>query len=225
MPRVGTPKVIGFLMAANRPLNEYYLNEGVAWADTATALAGIPSSARSDGMLVKIGVVDYWFLADLTTLEIKSNPTVATAGDIPIIDAPAIYTATNVEDALMEVMGYANSLGITLAALPVVTLPYRILLGAYSSVAGRVAAWTPETETTGWTLAVDSTYNLLITHTLTGSKVSGVNIFEIDGDNERLLVPFNSAFSGVVNNTPAQTVLIEGLAPTTLAIRIELTFN
>ena len=38
----GTQKLIGLLMQTQRPLDEHYLNEGVAWADEAAVLAGIP---------------------------------------------------------------------------------------------------------------------------------------------------------------------------------------
>jgi len=107
--------------------------------------------------------------------------------------------------------------------------PLSINFGAFASIDDKISNATAGTDyPTGWTLASDSTTNLLITHDLTGHKITGVSVWEIDGDNEQLLIPFNSAYSGIVGNTSAQTVLIQGLAPgglTVLPIRIELTFN
>ena len=110
------------------------------------------------------------------------------------------------------------------AKVALAPISVRITLPAAASVAARVAAASaPTNYPTGWTLAANSTVNLLITHTLTGKKIASVTVYEIDSPGERLLVPFGSAFTGVLGN--ATTVLIEGLAPTTLALRIELTFN
>jgi len=218
----GSEKVIGFIMAAQRPLNEYYLNEGVAWADEAAALAGIPSAGRSEYMLVNIDGVLYWFLPDLTTLEPFTAAGVQTALQTLITDSGSLYDADNVEDALAEVMAYAIAVANSIPSGVTQTV-YSIDLTAQTTVAARVAAATETTDyPTGWTLAANSTTNLLVTHTLTGRKIAAVNVFEIDGANERLLVPFDAAYSGILAN--GATVLIEGLAPTILAIRIELIF-
>lgn len=221
----GTQKVIGFAMTTQRPLNEYYLNEGVAWVDEAAVLAGIPSGSRSDGMQVKIGTDLYWFKADLSTLEKVPVDAATTAASVAITDSGDLYTSTDVEAALAEVKTQANATDAEIAALTGgEQTNFTINLGAYSSVAARVAAATETTDyPTGWVLAANSTVNLLITHTLTGRKVSGVNVWEIDGANERLLTPFSSAYSGVLVN--GLTCLIEGLAPTLLAIRIEIFTN
>ena len=75
---------------------------------------------------------------------------------------------------------------------------------------------------TGWQIAsLDTT--LEIDHTLTGKHIAGVNVFELDGYSERLLIPFNTAYSGVL--IVGSSIYIEGLAPTDLSIRIELLFN
>jgi hypothetical protein len=218
----GSEKVIGFIMAAQRPLNEYYLNEGVAWADEAAVLAGIPSGSRSEYMLVNIAGVLYWFLPDLTTLEPFTAAGVQTALQTLIADSGDLYDADNVEDALAEVMAYAMTVALSIPSGVTQTV-YSIDLTAQTTVAARVAAATETTDyPTGWTLAANSTTNLLVTHNLTGRKIAAVNVFEIDGTNERLLVPFDAAYSGILAN--GATVLIEGLAPTILAIRIELIF-
>lgn len=74
------------------------------------------------------------------------------------------------------------------------------------------------------TIAVNSTTNAMITHTLTGRKIGFVNVYEIDGANERLLsFDKGTAYTGILAN--GLTVLIEGIAPTTLPIRVELIFD
>ena len=225
MPRTGTEKVIGFLMKSQRPYDEHFLNEGVAWANTDEALAGIPTGSRSPGKLLLIGTILYWFKADLTTLEPVAISSIQTASDVSITDPSGLFDATNVVAALAEVMGYANSLGLEITAIGSVKQnSWPVNLGAFSSVAGRVGAAVVTTNyPTGWTIAASGGTNLLITHNLTGRKCSGVNVFEIDGANERLLPNFSAAYTGILLN--ASTVLIEGLAPTPLAIRIELMFD
>lgn len=221
----GTSKVIGFLMSAQRPLNEYYLNEGVAWVDSAAVLAGIPIGSRSDGLLVKIGTELWWFKADLTTLEKVPVAAATSAALVSLLDAAALYDSTDVEAALAEVMTKVNATNSTVSAMGSIKQSnYTITLPASSSVAGRIAGAVETTDyPTGWTLSADSGVNLLVTHTLTGRKVSGVNVFEIDGANERLLPPFSEAYSGILVN--GLTVKIEGLAPTLLAIRVEIFVN
>jgi hypothetical protein len=219
----GTPKAIGFLMASQRPLDEWYLNEAAPWADKTTALAGIPSGSRSQYQMVNIAGVLYWFNSSLTDLVVVPTTGTVNAGDVAYDDPGSLYTATEVESALTEVMTAHNALQaeVTGFGTGVNQTVFTILLGAYSTVAARVAGTV--TKPTGWTLAASSTVNLLVTHTLTGRKLAGCNIFEIDGSNERLLAPFSSAYTGILCN--GLTVLIEGLAPTTLAIRIELLFD
>ncbi len=216
----GTVRVIGNIMATQRPLDEHYLNEGAAWATTTAALAGIPLGSRSPGKQVNIAGVLYWFDVGLTTLSTVFAAALPIASQVTIVDAAAIYTATQVEAALAEVMTAHNALATTVAGFGTGTnqTSFTILLPASSTIAGRLAGVV--TKPTGWTLAASSTVNLLVTHTVTGRKVSSINVWEIDGTNERLLQPFSSAYSGCLVN--ALTCLIEGLAPTALAIRIEI---
>ncbi len=225
----GTQKAIGFLMASQRPLNEYYLNESVAWVDSAAVLAGIPAGSRSDGLMVKIGTELWWFKADLTTLEKVPVTAATSAALVTLLDSAVLFTdpggGKNVEAALAEVMTKANATNAAVAAMgSVKQADYKITLPAAASVAARVAGAVSGTDyPAGWTLAADSAVNLLVTHTLTGRKTAGVNVFEIDGANERLLKPFEAAYSGVLVN--GLTVKIEGLAPTLLALRIEIFIN
>ena len=219
----GTVRVIGNIMATQRPLDEHYLNEGAPWATTAAALAGIPSGSRSPGKPVNVAGVLYWFNTAMTDLVTVFSASTPTASDVAIVDSGGLYDATEVEAALAEVKAQADATDVAIAALGdgAIQVTYAIRLGAYSTVAARVAAATVTTDyPTGWTLAANSTVNLLVTHNLTGRKVAAVNVFEIDGANERLLKPFEAAYSGCLVN--GLTVLIEGLAPTVLAIRIEI---
>lgn len=211
-------------MATQRPLDEHFLNEGSPWATTAAALAGIPLGSRSPGKLVNIAGVLYWFDVGLVSLSTVFAAALPIASQVTIVDTAAIYTATEVESALAEVMSAHNALVATVVGYGTGTnqIPYSIVFSTASKVvATRVAGVT--TKPTGWILAADATVNLLITHTLTGRKLAGCNIFEISGANERLLPPFSAAYSGILCN--GSTVLIEGIAPTDLAIRIELLFD
>ena len=220
---IGTPIDIGFVSTTGTPIESTYLNITTAWVDEAEVLAGIDIGSRWDGMKVKIGLVDYQFLADLITIEPIATGTNQTASDVPITDIASIYDAINVEDALAEVMGYALSLGIDIAAMTEVkTNPYEINMPS-GDLATKIsgATFLP----TAWaTIAINSSTNVMITHVLTDRKISFVNVFEIDGSNERLLsFDKGTAYTGIVGN--GLTVLIEGIAPTTLPIRIELIFN
>ena len=218
----GTPKAIGFLMASQRPLDEHYLNEGADWADVATALAGIPSGSRSSGKLVMIAGALYKFKANLTELELAYAQTTLASG-ITIADAGGLYGSSNVEDALAEVKTQADTLQTAIENIASGGSIATIMLPA-GSLAAKVAGAVSGTDyPTGWTLAVDSSVNLSITHGLTGKKVAGINVFEISGSDERMLPPFAEAYSGVVGN--GLNVKIEGFAPTTLAVRIEIFFN
>jgi len=96
--------------------------------------------------------------------------------------------------------------------------PYQINMPAgniTTKVAG--ASFLP----TGWaTVAQSGDYDAMVTHVLTGRKVGFVNVFEIDGSNERLLsYDKGSAYTGILAN--GLTIKLEGLAPTNLPIRIE----
>jgi len=215
----GTVRVIGNIMATQRPLDEHYLDEAAVWATTAAALAGIPAGSRSPGKLVNVNGVLYWFNTAMTDLVTVLSASTPAASAVTIADAGTLYDAANVEDALAEVKTQADATDAAIAALTgAEQTTFTILLPASASIAGRLAG--AVTKPTGWTLADSSTVNLLVTHNLTGRKVSVVNVWEIDGANQRLLKPFEAAYSGCLVNLV--TCLIEGLAPTVLAIRIEI---
>jgi hypothetical protein len=97
---------------------------------------------------------------------------------------------------------------------------YTIDLPTAASVAGRISGATvPD----GWVIVDSDVVNLLITHTLTNRKVAFVNVFEVDTPDERLSVPFMTAYTGIL--ATGITVLVEGLNAIELPLRIELVFN
>lgn len=221
----GTQKVIGFLMMSQRPFDEHYLNEAVAWTSVEAAKAGIPLGSRSNGKFVKIGTTLHWFLADLTTLEPVTISSIQNAAGVSFADAGLLYDAINVEDALAEVMNKLNALAGSIGTAPTINKNvFPITFGAYSSVAARVSNAVVTTNyPTGWVLSASGGTNLSIVHNLTGRKLSTVNVWEIDGTTERLLPNFSSAYTGLT--LTGSTIIIEGLAPTLLAIRISLLFE
>lgn len=98
---------------------------------------------------------------------------------------------------------------------------YKLLLPAASSVAGRISG---ATIPSGWSISASGGTNLLITHNVAGKKGATVTVYEIDGADERLLsFDKGTAYTGVLVN--GTTILIEGLAPTLLALRVEITLN
>ena len=225
MAAIGTEKVLSLLMKSQLPLDGHYLDNGVPWASESAVIAGIPQGSRSPFKMFIIGSSLYWFKANLTEMEPVTFAALVNAINVPISDGAGLYEATEVESALAEVMGYAISIDLSLAQIQDLKKGgFSINFGAYSSVSERISHATETTDyPTSWTLAANSGVNLLIAHNLTGRKISGVNVFEIDGSDERLLQPFKDAYAGITSN--GMTVLIEGLAPTLLAIRIELMFN
>lgn len=99
---------------------------------------------------------------------------------------------------------------------------YSILLPS-GDIPTKVAGATFNTE--GWaTILQSGDYDVVVTHSLTSRKCAFVNVWEIDGSNERLLsFDKGTAYTGILAS--GMTVLIEGLAPTTLPLRIEFIFN
>jgi len=217
----GTQVVIGFFPASASPVDERYLNETVAWADEAAVLAGIPIGKRHDGLTVRIGVKDYNFLADLTTLVEKRN-TIQRAVDVPIDDTGDLFDATEVETALAEVKTLADANAAAIAALGTSkSNPYQILMPA-GNIATKIAGAT--FAPTGWaTIAQSGDYDAIITHTLTDRKVGFVNVFETDSGDRLLSFDKGTSYTGILGG--ATTVKIEGLAPTSLPIRVELIFD
>jgi hypothetical protein len=99
--------------------------------------------------------------------------------------------------------------------------PYQILMPA-GNIATKIAGaiFSP----TGWaTIAQSGDYDAIITHTLTDRKVGFVNVFETDSGDRLLSFDKGTAYTGILGG--ATTVKIEGLAPTSLPIRVELIFD
>lgn len=144
-----------------------------------------------------------------------------TAATTPIEDAGELFIAEDVEGALAEVKTIADANAVQLLLTPV---RERIILGASSDVATRIASG-DTIKPTGWVLAADSGTNLLITHTFTGKKIIDINVFEIDGDNEDIVKPFEVAYSGFRGNAVTNTIIIYGLDTEAVKLRIELLFH
>ena len=100
---------------------------------------------------------------------------------------------------------------------------YAITLTAQASVAARVAAAVEGTDyPTGWTLAATDSVNLTITET-TGKTFASIVVWEESGSGWQISRPFNEAYSRVY--AESGTIIIEGLNPAVLALRIELHFR
>lgn len=207
---VGVAIEVGFFLTTQRPLQETYLNNTVPWIDTAEALANIPAGARHAYMMINIDGLLYWFLPDLTTLQLVSETLLQTAAETEIEDVMGYYTSGNVEGALQEI-------GATLEGLK---NPFTLYLPASSDVAGRIAG---ATVPVGWSIDATDDVNLLITHTVEDRILSHVTVFEVDGTQRRMCVPFSEAFTGVIED--GFDVTIEGLNPTALALVVNLFFT
>lgn len=218
----GTNIVIGFYPSSASPVDERYLNETVAYIDQAAVLAAIPIGKRHDGLTVRIGTKDFNFLADKITLVEKRN-TIQRAVDVPIDDTGSLFNATEVEAALSEVKTIADANAAAIALLGTVKQnPYQINLPA-GNISTKIAGATFLPLAWG-AVALSGSTDMMITHVLTGRKIGFLNVFEIDGANERLLsFDKGTAYTGIVGN--GLTVLVEGLAPTTLPVRIDLIFD
>jgi len=218
----GTPIVIGFYPTTDTvpSIDERLFNEGVPYADEAEVFATLDEISRAVYLPVNIAGVEYWFYPDIYTLAVKNVAQSNTADNINITDTGEYFDSTEVESALQEI---GNALLVLSEALtPVKSNPYEITMPTgdlVTKIAG--AVFSPVT----WaTCELSGGSDLLITHTLTGRKVSFVNVFEIDGSNEHLLsFDKGEAYTGITGN--GLTVLISGLANTSLGIRIELIFN
>lgn len=64
---VGTPLTIGFWLNSQSHIDERYFNNGVPWASTVEALAGIPLISRVAFLTVCVVDTEYWLLPDLVT--------------------------------------------------------------------------------------------------------------------------------------------------------------
>ena len=103
---------------------------------------------------------------------------------------------------------------------------WSITLPSNTTVAGRCAGAVEGVDyPTGWTLtAGDSEYDLLVTHGMTRPNAD-VTVFSIDGsNNERILVPFSSAYTGIYVPAAKNSIVIEGLSTKETKLRINIIF-
>ena len=103
---------------------------------------------------------------------------------------------------------------------------WSITLPSNTTVAGRCASAVEGVDyPTGWTVSAGtSEYDLNVTHGMSRANVY-VTVFSIDGsNNERMLVPFNSAYTGVYVPSNKNSVVIEGLSTKETKLRINIIF-
>ena len=103
---------------------------------------------------------------------------------------------------------------------------WSITLPSNTTVAGRCAAAVEGVDyPTGWVLTAGaSEYDLSITHGMTRANAY-VTVFSIDGsNNERMLVPFSSAYTGVYVPASKDSIVIEGLSTKETKLRINIIF-
>lgn len=106
-----------------------------------------------------------------------------------------------------------------LEKIPEITLP------SDTTVAGRISSLTEGTDyPTGWSLSVGETeFDLLITHNK-GKKVFDVKVYSVDSlGKERLLRPFNNAYSGILT-IDSNSVQVEALADVQTPLKIYINF-
>lgn len=226
---IGTPKEIGFYITSQTPdIDERSFKDGVPYASISDVLATLPLISRAKYLTVNIAGVEYWFSTDeLDTLTIKNTASSANAVDISITDSGDLFDATNVEDALAEVMGYAMSIDIALAAavgsIGAVPGQYSINLPAAATLADKIAAATAGVDyPTGWVLSATDSINLTITHNL-GKEIDHVTVKKVVGSVKTILRPYSTAYSEV-KATSTNVLVIEGIDPTTTQTLIHLTF-
>lgn len=142
---------------------------------------------------------------------------------VPIVDTGDLFIASNVEDALAEVMTIVKTLESKINKTEHIE---EILLPAYSSVSLRCLNAVEGTDyPEGWVLTTGlSELDLKVTHNL-DKKFIRAEVFEINGDStERQLSNFAAAYTGAVQNSKNE-ILIEGLSLVELPLRIMLTFK
>lgn len=191
------------------------LMSSVIYSVTATTNGNLtitPSSDFNGTILISLKEV-VW---DLTEAEI-----------LAILGKASLYSQAETDALLLnkvdKVTGKSLLADTEIARLLTIkSNPYQINMPAgniTTKIAG--ATFSPA----GWaTIAQSGDYDAIITHTLTGRKARFVNIFEVNGSDENLLsFDKGTAYTGITNN--GLTTKIKGLAPTTLAINVNLIFD
>lgn len=149
----------------------------------------------------------------LTKLEITvlegENTGDQSASEVLIEDVEEIFIADNVEDALEEIKLLTDSHEEQLSVLKQNIYPINLVSG--SSVAAKIVG---ATVPSGWTLTADGG-NLLVTHNL-NRECSDVIVWSAG----RKARPFSDGYTGLVST--ANTVLIEGLEPDSVAVRLNV---
>lgn len=171
-----------------------------------------PSSDFDGTILISIKEV-VWELTEQEILDILGKESLYSQAEVDALLALKVDKVTG--SSLIEDSEKTRLLGVKVN-------PYKMSMPA-GDIATKVAGatFTP----TGWGIVAQSgATNILITSILTGRQPTFINVFEIDGSDKRMLsIEKGMAYSGFINN--ALTTLIEGFAPTTLAVEVSLIFD
>lgn len=143
-----------------------------------------------------------------------------TASTIPIIDTALVFTAENVEAALLESKLLIDEHTEKLVTLNQNSFTFNLPSGA--SITQRLLTTVLPS---GWGfLAVgDTGKNLQITHPLAGRQIAHITVKIKDVTGTRSLVPYRDAYSGIIEN--GEVLTIEGFAINELPLTLILTFN
>lgn len=220
----------------NTLVSGFYLNDGEPWADTAEVLATIDLAERTKYMIVNIMGVLYWFETDLSTLtevipssSISDNSLAlskliqfaqytilyrrsAGTGNMEANTLTDLATDLGIDDILADILALQGQISQNV---------FPIYLPAAGSVAGRLSGLVEGDDyPNGWTLAPSDSVNLYITHPTT-LKSGTITVYEEDSG--RMAKPFVDAYTGIVSGDG--TILIEGLDPHSVPLRIVLVFE
>ena len=195
---------------------------GISVLGRSTATTGVPQVISIADLSTLLSIPDAVAIAAAIALKVTAVEGYSLVSNSAIALIHAAHSDDqDLSGLVVKADGYSLILDTEITRLSTVIGPQQILLSASSDVATRISGGA--TIPSGWSVAADSGVNLLITHTLTGRKIVDVKVFEIDGDNERMIKPFEDAYSGILAN--GLTVKLEGLDTVALPLRIELIFD
>ena len=135
-------------------------------------------------------------------------------------------TGDETESSILDKLGVTDVVTSDDLAAATKQTVYTFTLPASATVAGRVAGTIAYgTGTEAWTITAGSSpVDLLVTHDLIDRKIIDVQVYSTGLNGDRLLVPFSSAYSGILASATDE-VLIEGLSTKETPLIIHLTFN
>lgn len=234
LDRAGWPEakkfsLIQFIDAVIGSNSQYYLNNGEPWVDEAAVLSGFPYASRNKYDTVNIMGVDYWFLADKTTLVVKFGA--AVVADNSITNTKLYNQMPTGTLMYRRTAGNGNPEYTTLAQLrtdlniPVTSEVARQNVFTIKFPTGNVAARCAGVLSlpAGWIVAAGTNpADLVVTHS-TGREIAAVKVWAIEPVGKTELYA-NMAYSGVVASDN-NSVTIRGFATIGYAITLHLIFE